>query len=121
MLKACSLIVILAVFASSPLGAQTMRQRQQREANQKQVELRLNEVRQKFRGLNASADAVDENTRNELKRLTAELSIKQETAERKLAEMKAADGRDWERCRAEANAAVDALNSVYNSMQSLKK
>lgn len=115
------LVLILVLSAPAALNAQTMRQQQQRETSQRQVEMRLYEVRQKLRSLNIKTSELEENSRREFNRLTAELREKQEMVGRKMGAMRAADSRNWESCKAQANAAVDELYSVYNRLQSLEK
>lgn len=113
-------ILSLLLLVSAPLGAQTMKQQQQREASQKQVDIRLREVQQKLGGVKIDSAVITDEARNELKRLTEELKTRQEIAGRKLGAMKGADSLNWERLKAEANAAVDDLNRVYDRMVSLK-
>jgi hypothetical protein len=113
-------ILSLIVLASSPLDAQTMKQRQQREVSEKMVEIRLNEVHQKAGSLSMNSEALGDEAKKELQRLTEELKTRREMAGRKLGEMRAADSRSWERLKAEANAAVDDLNRIYDRIQSLK-
>ncbi len=116
-----AIALALFLFLIGSAGAQTLRQQQQREASQKQVEILWQEATQKLSSVSVNSSALTEDARRELARLNDELKTAQDMAGRKVGAMKAADSQDWERFKAEAYAAIADLDRIYGRMQSLKK
>lgn len=112
---------LLAGFNGIAGAAETLKQREQREASMKQLEIRLSEVSAKLGGLGSRSSNVKDESKKEYIQLTDDLQKKQETANRKMAQLRAAGGQDWERLKAETNSAIDDLNRVYERMSTLFK
>ncbi len=109
------------LFAGFAAAADTIREREQKEAYQKQMELRLAEVNQKLSTVTSRASDVKEDSRSEFNRQLEELQKRRELASRKLAELRAASGQDWERLKAETYAAIGDLDRMYDRMKPLLK
>lgn len=122
MIRTGVLITIFCFLSTSiVLAAETSKQREQKEAYQKQLELRLAEVNQKLGTLSSKTSAVREESRKEFTQQMEDAGKKREAANKKMAELRSASGSDWERLKAETNAAIDDLNRVYDRMRSLFK
>ncbi len=115
------LITVLCLVFSNVMAFETMKQREQREALQKQLELRFRDVNQKLEQLTGKSANIKEDSRNEFKNRMEELRKKQELASKKLGELGSASGQDWDRLSAETNAAIDDLNRMYDRISSLFK
>jgi hypothetical protein len=113
--------VVCLLFAGAAPAAETFRQGEQREAVRKQLEIRLSEVNQKLNRLMSRSSSVPEESKKELSRQNEELAKKREVANRSMSELGSAQGQDWERLKAETNAAIDDLNRSCDRMQSLFK
>lgn len=112
------LVICLTAFATA-VGAETAKQREQRESFQRYLETRYNEVNQKLRGVSGKASKVGEDSRNEFKRLTEELNKKHAMAARKMAELKSATAENWDRLKVETISAIDDVNNTYERVMSL--
>lgn len=115
------LFLLLAGFQGTTPAAETMKQREQREALTKQLEIRFSEVNRKLTGLGGRSTNIKEESRREYARLVEDLQKKQELANRKMTELKSSSGQDWERLKAETNSAIDDLNGAYEKMSALFK
>lgn len=115
-------VTVMFFFVGGMAAAgETVRQREQREAFQKQLEIRLNEVNQKLSSIGSRGSDVKEEYKEEFKRQAEEMQKKQEFVQRKMGDLRSASGQDWERLKAEASAAIDDLNGIYVRMSSLPK
>jgi hypothetical protein len=114
-------VIVITVFLACTglLSAETGRQRDQREADLKQVELRLDEISRKIAAVRVNPADLQEDGKKELSRITDDLRAKQEIAQRKFGEMRGANRQDWDRLKAEANAAIDELHRIAGRLQSL--
>ncbi len=124
MFRTCILTIVLLLSVSGPAaaqGAQTLKQQQQREAAEKQVEMYWQEANQKLNTMNVSTSGLNDDTRRDLGRLNDELKAAQEMTSRKVAQMKAAGSQDWERFKVESYAAIDNLNRICGRIQSLNR
>jgi hypothetical protein len=123
-MRAAFLIVfclLLAGTVRTALPAETMKQREQRLMVEKLLELKLAEVNRKLASIDAGERDVPEETRKKFTRLTEELVLKQDLANRKLEEIRSVSGQDWDRLKAEANSAIEDLNRVFEKIRTLLK
>ncbi|OGW33874.1 MAG: hypothetical protein A2010_16505 [Nitrospirae bacterium GWD2_57_9] len=119
MLKRSVLLQLLLclIMTGTAMAAETVRQREQREAYQKQLSLRLQEINQKLASLKTTG--LKDDVRREFGRLQEELRMKQEAAAKKLSEAGSATGQDWERLKYQVHAAIQDLDALYERMSSL--
>lgn len=115
------IITMFWLFLAPPSTAETMKEQEQKAALRKQLEIRLREANDKASSLNGKTSRIKEELKSEYERRMNELRKKQEIAGRKLAELGSARGQDWDRLKAETNAAIDDLNRAYDAVSSLVK
>lgn len=123
-MRAAALIVFCLLLAGTyrtALPAETVKQREQRLMVEKLLELKLAEVNRKLASIDAGERDVPEEARTRFRRLTEELVLKQDLANRKLEEIRTAGGQDWDRLKAEANSAIEDLSRVYEKIKTLLK
>jgi DNA-binding transcriptional MerR regulator len=113
--------MVLSLVFATVQAAETVKQREQREAYQKQLEARLHEVDQKLNRLRGKASDVKDDSRQEYRQKMEELKKKRETAGKKLQELKSAGASDWDRLKMETSFAIDDTNSMYDRMRSYFK
>lgn len=116
-------ILLFVVFLTgNGLAAETTRQIEQRQAVQKQLELRFGEVTSKLAAVqNTSSTTMKDETRRELVRLREESATKQEAVNKKLSQLGSVAGQEFDRMKAEVNAAIEDLNNLYGRISSLSR
>ncbi len=133
-MRSCTPVFILCIvfLAGSAPAAETARQREQRSADQKQLELRMGEVTRKLdsgsdlfknrgSGLNEKVAVPKEETVRELGRLQEEVRKRREIAGKKLSQLGSATGQEFDRLKAEINSSIQDLNDLYQRMSSLAR
>lgn len=115
------IVTMICLILAPPAVAETVREQEQKAALRKQFEIRLREANDKISSLSGKTANVKDELKSEYQRRMKELREKQETAGRKLAELGSARGLDWDRLKAETNAAIDDLNRAYDSVTSLSQ
>jgi biopolymer transport protein ExbB/TolQ len=107
------------VMAGNGLAGETARQGEQRAAVRKQLELRLADITQRIGAVKFKSTGMKDETRRELQRLREESKTKQDAARKKLSQLGSATGAEFDRAKAELNAAIEDLNNVYGRLSSL--
>lgn len=93
-----------------------------REHYQEQIESKLNEWGEEIEQLRKKADKLGGDAREKYKEQIEELRARQETARKKLEDMKRTGGEAWEDFRSGAEAALDELKKgVEGAVSKLKK
>jgi hypothetical protein len=115
------IVTMIWIFLAPAVIAETMREQEQKAALRKQLEIRLREANEKVSSLGGKASGIKEELKGEYQRRMTDLRKRQEIAGKKLAELGSARGLEWDRLKAETNAAIDDLNRAYDGVSSLLK
>ncbi len=106
------IIVTLPLFSWSFLASAADQQAKDKE-HQSQVEEKVKDLGTKLDSLGKKAAEIKEDLRVEFKAQMDELRKKLDAADRKLQELKDAGSKEWERVKAETDAAVAEVERLY--------